>query len=369
MLQIIIGKFFTSEDVHETPHTGVLFSNADFHGPIETCIGTLEPSVDVSGPRSLAYRVTERLENYTPDGQRAILASTGGREIVSDFASVAAFSLGVLVTPDPETARRLIGGTSGTSRNRLINLVPRVFDLSVDITPADRVHLTTFAEDLVGLRRSAFLAAMRAIRRYTLGLERLADEPDLAYSLLVASIESLAQKFDAFVPTWADIAQQRREPVDAALRDAPEDMAARVRGAILGTEHAALKRRFREFAIANVAPSFFREEALGSPRPAQRAELAPALDEAYQLRSKYIHTLRELPREMQIAVPTWDTTTIDHRPVLTFRGLARLARHVILQFVRNQPKVEHEQLNYWEELPNVLRLRMANRYWIWRAEN
>ena len=198
-------------------------------------------------------------------------------------------------------------------------------------------------------------------------MERIADEPDLAYVLFVAALESLAQGFDGFQPTWADLAQSKREAVDAALRDAPGDVAERVRSAVLGVEHTALSRRFREFVLAHVEPSFFREEAVGSTRPAQRAELGPALDAAYQARSRYVHTLRELPRELKEVTPQWDVVRHGAQPMLTFRGLARLAHHVISKFIRSQPKVETEAFNYWDALPNIMRVHLANRYWIWRA--
>ena len=161
MLQIITGKFFTREEVTETEHSGVLYSNASMqgHSTLDTCIGSLEPAVRTSDLTTLVYRVTERLEAHTPDGELSILASTGGREIVTDFASVAAFGLRVLVTPDAETARRLIGSRTvkGATGERLTELVPRVFDPRVEITPEDRTRLKTLAEDLVGLQRSSYL--------------------------------------------------------------------------------------------------------------------------------------------------------------------------------------------------------------------
>lgn len=136
---------------------------------------------------------------------------------------------------------------------------------------------------------------------------------------------------------------------------------------MLAGEHAALSRRFREFVGTRVARSYFREEARGIIHPTQRAELGPALDAAYRFRSKYVHTLRELPRELSV-LTAWETSEHDGKPAFTFRGLARLTRHVIHQFILGEPQVAREELDYWQELPGVVRMRMANRYWIWRAE-
>lgn len=226
MLQIITGKFFTRpEEVTETDHSGVLYSNARFHAPLETCIGTLIPAVDAPGVQALVYRVTERLEQYRPDGSLSIIASTGGKEIVADFAAFAAFSLNLVVTPDAEAARHLIDGSAraGVVGRPLSKVVGRVFDARVEVTQEDREHLKMLAERLIGLRRMSYLAAMRAIRRYVLALELIADEPDLAYVLLVAALESLVQGFDEFEATWGDLEQAKRERVDKALAGAPAE--------------------------------------------------------------------------------------------------------------------------------------------------
>ena len=79
-----------------------------------------------------------------------------------------------------------------------------------------------------------------------------------AYTLLVAAIKSLAQEFDDFEPRWEDYLQHKRTAIDEALDDADEDMAERVRAVLLQTEHTALARRFREFALGHVEPSYFR---------------------------------------------------------------------------------------------------------------
>ena len=58
------------------------------------------------------------------------------------------------------------------------------------------------------------LAAMRAIRSYVTGLHQLADNYELAYTLLVVSIEALEQEFDDFQPIWQDYDQRKRLAMD-----------------------------------------------------------------------------------------------------------------------------------------------------------
>jgi hypothetical protein len=48
---------------------------------------------------------------------------------------------------------------------------------------------------------------------------------------------------------------------------------------------------------------------------------------------------------------------------LTFHGLARIARHVIGEFVARAPKVERETLDYRKELPNIVPAQLSFTIW------
>ena len=136
-----------------------------------------------------------------------------------------------------------------------------------------------------------------------------------------------------------------------------------MRTALLETEHVALGRRFREFVLDHLRPSYFRAEAREVANPAGRADLETALRRAYRLRSQYIHELQELPAILTIAGHR-DTTPLDHEVVLTFQGLVRLAHHVISTFIERQPKVHREEYDYSDERAGILRMQMAPQYWI-----
>jgi len=139
--------------------------------------------------------------------------------LIQDFAAVVAFALRVTCTPDLDLTRRL------TQSSRLALGIPqpprayvgRVFEARAASDAADVDLLQPSVRDLVGLRRQGYEDAIRAIRRYVTGLHRIGDDLDLAYTLLVASIESLAQEIDALTPTWSDYDQQERQTLDTAL--------------------------------------------------------------------------------------------------------------------------------------------------------
>lgn len=138
--------------------------------------------------------------------------------------------------------------------------------------------------------------------------------------------------------------------------------------AILSIEHVSLRRRFRDFALAHLEPAFFRGEAADQQNPVGLSELPGALYQAYQLRSRYVHNLDELPKVLTLGHSFGETTRVGRNTMLTFQGLARLARHVITTFLFRQPQVDTEPYDYRLERSNIVQMQMAAEYWIWQTE-
>jgi hypothetical protein len=382
MLQIITGKFFTTDDLYVTRHRAVLYSNyAPTHSMIETSgRKSLSPATFETAAGSLMstsilrpsgevfpwlYEVQEKLEAVRPDGTEEFMIAVGADFFIQDFAAVAAFALNITCTPDLDLTRRLTHGehTARGVRHPPSMYVGRVFDPRIQPQDEDEMRLQKFVRDLVGLERHTYNAVIRAIRRYVNGLHRIADDLDLAYTLLVASIESLAQSFDAFTPKWENIEHKKRIALDEVLSRVEADTATDIRNVLLAHEHLALARRYREFTLKHLQPSFFREEAAGETFPVRRSDLVGALERAYVYRSKYVHTLQELPRLLTTSPSMGDTSRIAGEPVLTFHGLARVARHVIREFIARAPKCEREMLDYRKELPNIVHMSLDFSMW------
>jgi hypothetical protein len=368
MLQISAGKFFRSSKLHETPYRGVYYTNYEGFddAKIETPVGTVQPSTARSGLSTLTYEVVERIEAHPQSPVAGELISTGGHMVVNDFAAVISFALDVTCTPDSDLTRRLIAASAPSLGNAQVpqKFIPRLFDTSVLFAKGDNEKLSGFIKDLIGLDRKHYEGAMRAIRRYVTGAHRIADDVNLAYALFVMGIESLAQEFDGHVNDWLDYDHTKRARIDAALSDATDDTSEKVRQAILQNEHVALARRFRSFTLAHVAPSYFRSDAAQAQGAISRPDLETALRQAYEIRSGYVHRLQEIDTAL-VGLPSFpDTIELEGRATLTFAGLSRLARHVIIQFIDRSPKVERETFNYQSAFPNIVRLPLAPQYWI-----
>jgi hypothetical protein len=367
MLQIITEKFYPPGERYETLHRAIFYTNYRLlrEEKLETSLALLRPATGFDGLAALTCEMVEKIEKH-PDGPApGVMISTGGATLLNDFAAVVSFVLNITCTPDPNLARRLLS----TERPSLgaedvpSQLIGRTFDKEVMGKASDGQFLSQFVKQLVGLKRKQFEGAMRAIRRYVMGTHRISDDLSLAYSLFVMSVESLAQKFDGHVAEWTDYEHAKRLRIDAALEGATPETAAEVRNAILANEHVAAARRFKDFALAHITPSFFRDEASRARGPINRTDLAIALQRAYSIRSGYVHTLAEVPRQLSMrGFP--EAIEVEGKATLTFAGLARVARHIIMQFVERGETVEREQFDYHHAFPNIVTLPLAPEYWI-----
>lgn len=366
MLQINTGKLFTREVERTNQLTGVLYSNLRLpHGrDIRTAAGSLRSTGYGPVDLALVYEVEERIE-LGPSGPGVLVSHTVG-PYLDQFAVVASFGLGGIVGRSEGAVRTLTDGRAGgTTRDAPSQYVSRIFDQTTYLSSEEAEQFERFVADLLALERKSYLGALRAMHTFTAGLRRIPDDLGQAYVLMVSALESLAQDFDAFIPTWADVDEGKRRAIDSILAGVGEDTAGAVRAALLAHEHVAIARRYRAFALSHIDAAFFRQASRGS-RPVARYELAAALASSYNLRSKWVHQGRPLPDPIMHPHGHWETTTVERRPALTLEGLVRITSHVIRSFVEKQPKVEREPYDYTHERHGIVIMEWAPQYTIWR---
>ena len=368
MLQIITEKFYKPGERYETLHRAVFYTNYRMTmraERMETPVGVLLPTTGLEGLSAMTCEMLEKIEKY-PDGKKpGVMISTGGASLLNDFSAVTAFALDITCTLDPDLTRRLLNAERPSLGVEVVpsQFIRRTFDRQIISKEGDGAAVSRFVTQLVGLERKRFEASMRAIRQYITGLHRIADNLSLAYTMLVMSIESIAQDSDGHVAEWADYDYRKRMKIDAALDGVPPEIGGRLRDAILSIEHVAAARRFRDFALAHISASFYREEAAQIPGPVSRSDLKVALEHAYALRSRYVHSLQEIPSQLTVAQMP-EMVEGGDQPALSIAGLARVARHVIMQFVTRGRVLECEEFDYRRALPNIVTLPLASQYWI-----
>jgi hypothetical protein len=194
---------------------------------------------------------------------------------------------------------------------------------------------------------------------------RVADDPTLSYTMFVAALEALAPDDIAPPFPWSDLDGRKRKLIDTAVTGLGDEDVERIPSAVIEAERAGAKRRFVAFVLANITPTYFREDAAQAVRPPSAPELERALKIAYDIRSRNVHSLEDLLPE------TWAlgdrAETVNPRRVglmLSIEGLNRLARQVIREFVAHAPTEQIDEFDYRTALPNLPRVELAPQYWI-----
>ncbi len=373
MLQITTGKLFTRSVGRENQLRGVLYTNLHLENRLNPVLtghlfGRLAQAAEASGsPKMLVWEFIERIEE--PESGPQVVLSHCADSYLQEMATVLSFAFNCTCSPDIEVVRRLTSGQRGVSTGRAPNtLVRRVFDTEVVCLPSEEDAFMRFYSQLMGLPRKTYLGVMRAIRTYVTGMQRVADDLELAYTLLVAAGESMAQDFDSFEATWDSVSEQKRFAIDEALGAASVEVAEAVRAAVLSTEHTALARRFQAFIVANVEADYFRAGFKPEDIPLGRCDLPEALASAYKVRSLYVHQLQALPDMVSVGHRHVESVIEDRRRMPTLQGLSRLIRHAILTFVAKQPTLDRQPYKYLSELAGVIQAPLAPCFWVGHAQ-
>lgn len=373
MLQIVTGMYFRDVPLRETKHRGVFYSNATtLHADdVELPIGRFLFTSSIAPVAPVTIEAIERLEAERPDGTSEMLISTGGEELLGDAATVFAFSMNLTCSRNFSLVERVVPKSlSPGSYRRPSNILRRTFDPEVVVTDTDIEEAREFCSKLLASNRRYFEAAVRAIRRVVDATYLVSDDPGLAFTLFVTSLESLAQL--ATSPeenrSWESYDPAKRKLIDTATEDLTLEQTTRVHEAVLEMNQMSLGRRFRDFVLDHVRPEFYRSEAAPASRPILAHDLPNALSVAYKLRSRNVHELRVLEPELWAIADRSDTIRFDNRWVLGLEGLNRLCRHVIKTFVQRAPTDIDRQFDYREHLPGIVRVPLAPQLWIGHSE-
>ena len=366
MLQAATGKLFTNrENPRRQDLKGVIYSNLDLGAfdRFSTRVGTLINLESPRTPAALGYEMTEYMEAADP--APGVLVSRAMAAYIDDFADIASFSLQVIFSPDVHIAERLLYQRHRPGDRSPSERLARFYDKSVRATESELQAFEQFADQLIDLPRANYLAVIQAIRTYVAAVHRMGDDLNLAYTLLVMCVESLAQKFDGHEPKWVDLPDQKRAGVDEALLSVSEEGSQKVREAVLEVIHPRLGFRFVQFILAHLPADYFSAQADAQKHPIGRRDLEAALQNLYGVRSSYVHTLKPLTKEFLHFASHRETWEDEGKLTFTFQGLFRLVRAVIIEFVCKAPKIEHEPCNYEWDNPNLMRLRVAPQHWIY----
>ena len=357
MLQVATAKLFTHPS-HTNRLKGVLYTNVHLPSDItvDTAIGSFTPLAHTQYGNALCWDFTEHVEGT--DFGPGVLHSNGIDAYIDDCASVLSFALECICTPSSSVADRLIRVGAINRRDTPQQLIPKIFDKDRYIKPENLPNFQSLLKSIIGLPRVKFLGIMKAIRTYVAALHRLEEDVNLSYTLLVMSMETLVQDFDGYESSWSDIEDRKRRPLEIAMEGIEKAHADAIKDTLIKVEHVAANKRFKAFIRSHIRDVHFSVELSGEPSPVGKRDFEEALNNVYNVRSKYVHTLKPLPNEFLAFSGSSETVHIGGELIFTLRGLRRVAKSVIQSFIENQEQIEKEPYNYTWESPNIIQAKM-----------
>lgn len=363
MLQVISGKFFTTEELYAFDAKSVLFSNYQWIDKIDTSIGTIEPIHpfnDIVATYVFQYRNQIEKEKSEP------LVRTGDEEITDQFRLLCMFWFRAYFNKEKNLVERYCQHIPSSQPFSFFPVfVPRYFDRHIHGVLTEAEGFPAFVEKVLWLERRAYEQVICSLRHLFDALELSSMNIDLAYSMLVYVLESYSQTFDGYEPIWNDYDPTTKTKLDAALKDIDIEKGNRIREILVASANFKAQQRMLDYVETAIDSDYFLQPSQDIKAPLRRSELKQALRNAYSLRSGFTHELKPIQEQLtNPRIGEFDTFPWEGQAYLTFGGLFRLTYYIIQKFISSQPVVTQESYDYQNHFPKVIHMEMSPQYWI-----
>jgi hypothetical protein len=338
--------------------------------PIETCVATLEPVDTYASVSSYVVSYKNQIEKEAPPAKN-ILVRTGDSEIIEQFMTICSFHMGAFFHQDRNIVAVACRDQKFNSSDYCIpsQFVPRIFSRQIRGTVEETESLSEFVNDVIGLKRDRYNSILISLRSFSDAMQVIGTNIDLAYSLLIYSLEALAQRSDAYLAVWEDYPLDTKDALDKIFNDLDERHVDDIKNTLLKNSNLKATKRFLSFVKSHIDDEFYMSEAPSGFATVRKSEFDRALKNAYAIRSKFAHLLQPIQEQLRHPnMANGDVVRLSNEPYFSVSGLVRIVQHVIKNYVKNNEKVDSEKFNWRQELPGIMKMEMAPQYWIWKHE-
>ena len=361
MLQILSGKFFNENiEIKEITDKDILYSNIKIFGVIKTELWSFE-----------SINITQNISSYMLTLNGKDLKSTSPiyyPEASNEFRLLTSFWFKAIFDYDKNTLETLCRTMPQNQNDNQIpsKILPEYF--SLERVTQDIENFKNFINKVLKLPREKYKAILTSIDLFFQSLNAVNYNLELAFSLMVFSIESLCQKFDNFEENWGDYDYRIKNELDKIITDysvSSEDYD-NLKEVLLKNDHQKSLKRFVNFCMKHVADDFFKQDAENSKNPLKKSELKHVLKNCYDIRSNYVHSLEKIDKLNYIISMMGNKETLcnENDIFLTFSGLTRLVHHILKNFIFSSEETGFEKINFSEEMPNLANAPLSPEYWI-----
>lgn len=346
MLQIATGRFFGDGERFPSNQSADLFGLA----PIGDLAlkGKVSLLRHMSEGRTLSYKL--HFNNGLPiplGGPRpGTVYAVGASEVVDQFIWLLTVATERIHAKDAEFVLRI--------RNMRRWPLPEL--VREDEVNGEATH--KFLANALDLPRAKYLQVIAAAKALNEAIRAAEFNYDAAFAHAIFAIESLVPENNGAL-RWEEYPKNTRDSLDAALNQAPSDIAETVRGILLADDTLKAMARFLQFVEGNLTATYF-----DRPDAVPRSHLRHVLGNAYSTRSAYVHDLdsTNIPLPFGFQYPLlWR----DGHPHLTLQGATTIAFELIQRFTHQGPHLPEESGVRWrDDLPGIVKMRPSYEYWL-----
>ncbi|MFT8348552.1 hypothetical protein [Clostridium saccharoperbutylacetonicum] len=370
MLQVISKKFFKSDKYHKTEVKTIVYSNVNLYHKIETTIATLEPIESYNGITSYVLKFENVLEFQRDPGFQ--LVSVGQGEVIEDLLACFSFYFNGIFESDKSFIENLMRNEQQNVCDKSIpqKLLPEIFKRNIYIGEDKSEEFNNFMSNLIGLPNKKYMRVIASIKQVKDAIITINYNLELAYTMVVAAVEALATEFDSYDTQWEDCLTQknRRKRLDSLLESIENCYVQEIKDIIIEDTHAKLGMRYRMFILNYISDRYYEENTSEIILKCKESQLERAIKNSYQLRSSYIHALESIPNIIKYSGNS-EVYSSNGSEFFTFNGIIRITKFVIKEFIYSEEKIEKEDVDYLNKLPDTIEAVLASEYWIHKAEN
>lgn len=367
MLQLISGKYYGESDLNESEGRGIVYSNFSYYSNIKLGIGTLKP-VDSSGlVKSYVFDYTNKIPKDIQSG--FAIVRTGDGEIMNQLKIFLSFGIDAYFDLDKSIVMYNCRTKKSDYLDAIIpcKFVPNTF---VDNRHGDKdivEEFRAFFAKVLDLKRSDYNIVLTCIKTYCDSLQVLNYNFELAYTMMIYCLEALAQYKHDLQPMWNE--HPKSKNIDKLLADVDIYKAEEIRNELIRDEHLKLYKKYKDFIIEHINDDFFIGSEENKHPMIRKSDIDRLIYNSYDMRSKYVHNLQDVLKTLKIdTIASGETYTFANDVYLTFAGLKRLARHVIINFIDKCDSIKREKINWKGELPGIVSVEVAPHYWVWKTD-
>lgn len=369
MLQIISGKFFEKDKkINSKVEFDVLYSN--FYSPVSIKTKYFKLHPISSYPQKINQYVIEFENKYQPRDDEDILVLASKDPIIHQIKYLLTFYYNCFFHKEKNVVINFTSNNTNPNIKENISRIhlPHIFDFKETEKAVDIDGFVDFIETIISLNRLSYKLIMKYLSAYYYSIESFETNYEISYTTLIYILEALISDMNEYKPIWDDFDQSKRKKLDKIFDNIDDNLTNEIKDILIKDSNLKLKKNFTNGLYEFTKDDFYLNN--NEKRIVLKSEMLHILENLYKTRSRYVHKLDSL--EMIVHSHGFDKANYVYdfeNPKFTIYGLSKYTKHIINNFIENPIKRDIENYLWRDDLPGIVKVKLAPQYWIASHQN